>query len=81
MKRYAIIKMMQTQAGMPGVKLEAEQAFMDLEPIERATLLNAASHLCDMAISAILEDYPDEADEILERLEMMEIAAQPQVTN
>lgn len=81
MKKYAVINLMQTNEGKPGVKIEAEPAFMDLEPIERATLMNAALHLCVMAINAILDDNPDDADEIMERLGDMGISAHPQVTN
>jgi hypothetical protein len=66
--------MILTAQGNPGVQLEAEEDFMELEPLERATLLNAAVHLCVAAINAIADDYPEDAEDIMERLEEMSIA-------
>ena len=81
MKKYAVINLMQTKTGMPSVKIDAEQCFMDLEPLERATLLHAAAQLCGIAIGAIIQDNPDDEDEIIERLEIMELDAQREVAN
>lgn len=69
----ARIDMMQLLNGEPGVKLTVEKAFMDLDPVDRCTLLAAAVDLCEMAISAICTDNPDRLDEIMERLAAMSI--------
>lgn len=74
MRDLAVIRMILTSHGHPGVQLEAEEAFMELEPLDRATLLNAAVHLCVAAINAIADDHPDDAEAIMERLEEMSIA-------
>lgn len=81
MQEVAVIRMMMMPDGSPGVQLKAEDGFMDLEPIDRATLLNAALHLCVAAINAIADDNPDEADEIMDRLESMSIHPNSRVTN
>lgn len=81
MQEMAVIRMLMLDNGNPGVQLHTEKAFMALEPIERATLLNAALHLCVAAINAIADDHPDEAEEIMDRLEEMSISANPRVTN
>lgn len=78
---FAVIRMMELSNGQPGVKLETTDAFMELPPIERATFLNAALQLCAMAIGAVIDDHPDEEDEITDRLEAMAIEAQARVTN
>jgi len=75
LKELASIRMMQLANGQPGVKLESTKEFMDLEPIDRATLINAALQLCVMAINAIADDHPEDADDIMERLESMVIEA------
>lgn len=81
MKEMAVIRMLVLDNGNPGVQLHTEKAFMALEPIERATMLNAALHLCVAAINAITEDHPDDADDIMDRLEEMSIEAMNRVTN
>lgn len=81
MQEMAVIRMLMLDNGSPGVQLHSEQAFMKLEPIERATLLNAALHLCVAAINAIAEDHPEDAEEIMDRLEEMSISPNPRVTN
>ena len=81
MKEMAAIRMLMLDGGNPGVQLHTEKAFMDLKPIDRATLLNAALHLCVAAINAIAEDHPDDADDIMDRLEEMSIEAMNRVTN
>lgn len=81
MQELAVIRMIILGNGSPGVQLRSEQAFMDLKPIDRATLLNAALHLCVAAINAIADDHPEEADEIMDRLEEMSIDAVQRTMN
>lgn len=81
MRDLAVIRMLELPSGLPGVKLEASPAFMELEPIERVTLINAALQLCAAAMNAIIEDNPDDADEIMDRIGAMEIEPNKQVTN
>lgn len=81
MQEMATIRMIILDNGSPGVQLQSEKAFMDLKPIDRATLLNAALHLCVAAINAIADDHPDEADAIMDRLEEMSIEAAKRVMN
>jgi uncharacterized protein Yka (UPF0111/DUF47 family) len=73
--------MLELASGAPGVKLEASPEFMGLEPIERATLLNAALQLCTAAINAVIDDNPDDAEDIMDRIGTMEIEANRMVTN
>lgn len=77
----AVIRMLELPNGLPGVKLEASDAFMELEPLERATMINAALQLCAAALSAIIEDNPDDADDIMDRIGAMEIEPNNKVTN
>lgn len=81
MQEMAVIRMLMLDNGAPGVQLHSDKAFMELEPIERATLLNAALHLCVAAINAIADDHPEDAEEIMDRLEEMSISPNPRVTN
>ena len=81
MQELAVIRMIILDNGSPGVQLRSEQKFMDLKPIDRATLLNAALHLCVAAINAIADDHPEEADEIMDRLEEMSIDAVQRTMN
>jgi len=81
LQEMATIRMIILDNGSPGVQLQSEKAFMDLKPIDRATLLNAALHLCVAAINAIADDHPDEADAIMDRLEEMSIEAAKRVMN
>ena len=81
MQEMATIRMLMLDNGSPGVQLQSDKAFMDLKPIDRATLLNAALHLCVAAINAIADDHPDEADAIMDRLEEMSIEAAKRVMN
>lgn len=81
MKDLALVRMLELPSGAPGVKLEASPEFMGLEPIERATLLNAALQLCAAAINAVIDDNPDDADDIMDRIGAMEIEANRMVTN
>lgn len=74
LQEVAVIRMFSLADGSPGVRLETEPDFMKMEPIDRATLLNAALHLCVTAINAIADDHPDDADDIMERLAVMSIA-------
>lgn len=81
MQEMATIRMIILDNGSPGVQLQSEKAFINLKPIDRATLLNAALHLCVAAINAIADDHPDEADAIMDRLEEMSIEAAKRVMN
>lgn len=81
MRDLALIRMLELASGAPGVKLEASSEFMELEPIERATLLNAALQLCAAAINAVIDDNPDDAEDIMDRIGAMEIEANRMVTN
>jgi hypothetical protein len=73
----ARIDMFRFHDGDPGVRLSADQSFMDLDPVDRCTLLAAVMHLCTMSISAICADHPDSEDEIRERVEGLSISVAP----
>ena len=77
----ARIDMMRFPNGEPGVKLAADERFMELEPIARCTYLMSVIHLCSMAISSICDDNPDDEDEIKSTLEALEIEPTPQRMN
>lgn len=76
-----MIRMFMMSDGAPGVQLQSEDGFLDLEPIKRAVLLNAALQLCVAAINAIADDHPDDADDIMETLAHMSISPAAQMRN
>lgn len=57
----------------PGVKLTALQEFLDMSPVHRAVMISAVIHLCGAALEAIINDNPDDADEIHKVLGQMSI--------
>lgn len=73
MRSLAVVRMMELPDGSPGVKIEASDEFMELEPVERATFFNAALQLCAVALDAIINDNPDYEDEIMDQIDAMEI--------
>lgn len=81
MREMAIIRMFAMDNGSPGVQLQSEDGFFDMQPMDRAIMLNAALHLCVAAINAIADDHPDDADDIMETLAHMSIAPNKQVQN
>lgn len=58
---------------VPGVKLTALEEFMDMPPVQKAVMISAVMQLCSAIIEAIMEDSPDDADEIREVLTCLSI--------
>jgi len=73
MRQMASVDMLLNSKDEPGVKITASNDFMELEPIQRVSLLVAAVQLCGVAISAIITDNPDDELDIRELLESVEI--------
>jgi hypothetical protein len=63
----AVINMMEMPGGEPGVQFSASPEFLALGPVEKSMYIAAVLQLCGMAMSAICDDHPDVADEIMER--------------
>lgn len=63
----AMINMLEMPGGEPGVMFSATPEFLALGPVEKCLYIAAVLQLCGMAMSAICDDHPDVADEIIER--------------
>ena len=73
MKEIASVAMLITDKGNPGVKINASDDFMELAPVERVGLMMAAIKLCSAGITAIILDHPDDAEEIKELIQAVDI--------
>ena len=77
----ASIDMISLSDSQTGVKLNTSDAFMDMPPCHRAVLIAAVMQLCAAAIEAIMNDYPDERDEIRSHLDALTLEARATVVN
>lgn len=77
----ATIEILRFQSGQPGVRLCASDEFMDVSPVDRAILIAAAIQVCGAAIEAICQDYPNDQDEIREKLSAVMIEPQSRHLN
>jgi hypothetical protein len=66
-EHIASINMLTMPTGEPGVQFAASPEFLALGPVEKCMYIAAVLQLCGMAMSAICDDHPDVADEIMER--------------
>jgi hypothetical protein len=77
----ATVELLLNDSNQPGVRIAAQDEFLDMTPIERVGLLVAAVQLCGAAISAIAADNPDDQDEIRDILESVSIHPEDQALN
>lgn len=81
MKTVATVEMIVTDKDLPGVRIQATEEFLDMEPIERVSLLIAAVKLCGAAISAVVADNPEYESEIWEYLDVATLHPDDQALN
>ena len=77
----AHIDIMSIMGGGTGVRLTSGDEFKNLPPVARAVLMAAAIQLCGLAIEAILEDHPEDQEEIRGILSAVSIEQKTQVMN
>ena len=77
----ASINIMLLPGGQTGVQLNAQSGFMEMSPVHRAVLVASVIQLCAAAIEAIIEDHPEDRDEIRHHLNALTLEPRIQTVN